>query len=300
MATARLEHFGSLLYPGLREIFIDKYNEYPSLIPKLFNVLSTDKHQEEDQSIGSFGDFEEFSGTVNYQRMYEQYSAIYKFPEYTNGFQIERILYDDDMYSIINKRPQGLAISAQRTREKHGTAIFNNAFDSDYPGPDGKALCATDHPTMTPGGPTARSNMDTLELNHENLMTVVNRMRQTKDDRGEIFPVIPTTLMVSVNNHELGWKLIAAEHQIQQSDENPNIHQGRYRLITNPYLEDDDAWFVMDDQYRQMFLNWFDRTPLEFSMEEDFDTFVSKFRAYMRYDAGWSDWFWIYGCNPNA
>jgi hypothetical protein len=35
--------------------------------------------------------------------------------------------------------------------------------------------------------------------------------------------------------------------------------------------------------------------PLEFGADENFDTFTAKFRAYMRYNAGWSDWVWIHG-----
>jgi len=299
MATARREHFGSLLEPGLDEIFHDVYNQYPSLIDELFTVEQTDEPFIEDQAIGSMGGFEKFDGQVNYETMYEQYRSLYEFPEYTNGFRIERKLYDDDKYNIINKRPAGLAISAQRFKEKYGASIFNNAADPDYPGPDGKPLCAIDHPTKTPGGPEERRNADVLELNHDNLWEVVSRMRKTKDDRGEIFPVIPTTLLVPEELHETAWKLITADHVIEQSDENPNIHQGRLKLVTWPYLDDPDSWFVMDDQYRQMFLRWFDKQPVEFAMEEDFNSLVAQFRAYMRFAAGWSDWFFIYGCSPN-
>jgi len=49
-----------------------------------------------------------------------------------------------------------------------------------------------------------------------------------------------------------------------------------------------------------MFLNWFDRIALEFAQEEEFDTLVAKFRAYMRYECGWSDWMWILGSDPNG
>jgi hypothetical protein len=48
------------------------------------------------------------------------------------------------------------------------------------------------------------------------------------------------------------------------------------------------------------FLKWYDRVPIEFKMEEDFDTLVAKFRAYMRYACGWSDWFWVYGNIPSS
>ena len=37
-------------------------------------------------------------------------------------------------------------------------------------------------------------------------------------------------------------------------------------------------------------LNFFWRVKPEFKNEEDFDTFVSKYRGYMRYSLGFSDW----------
>jgi hypothetical protein len=46
------------------------------------------------------------------------------------GIKIERKLVDDDQYSVINKRPQQLALVARRSREKHGASVFNNAFNT--------------------------------------------------------------------------------------------------------------------------------------------------------------------------
>ena len=44
-------------------------------------------------------------------------------------------------------------------------------------------------------------------------------------------------------------------------------------------------------------LEWYDRIPLEFGQETSFDTFIAKFRAYMRYGYGWNDWKWLFGHN---
>ncbi len=298
MPIARLEHFGELLEPGLRKIFYEVYNHYPSLIPDLFNMQSTGNPYEEDLSVGTMGDFPEFHGVVEYDRPYQGYTSLYEFPEYAKGFRIERRLYDDDRYNIINKRPAGLAISAQRLREEQAASVFDNAFNAAFPGPDDVALCSAAHPSTAPDGPATRQNADTLALNHENLEITARRMRQTQDDRGGLISVVPDTLVVHLDNHETAWELIKSEKVVDTADNNPNIHQGRYRLISWPYLQSADAWFLIDSNYSKMFLNWFDRIPIEFAMEEDFDSLVAKFRAYARWGYGWSDWVWIYGNNP--
>ena len=299
MVLARTEHFGSLLEDGLDEIFHNTWDEFPSLIPELFNVQTTDRPYVKDQAIGGFKYFRKFDGTVNYDRNHEQYETTYEFPEYAEGFKVERKLFDDDMYNIINQRPLGLAEAARRTREKHASSIFNNAFDANYVGGDGKPLCATDHPSKSPDGPPERKNKGTKELSHDSLWDTVLEMRKTMDDRGNNVPVSPSLLLVPDALHETAWKLVKSDQVINQSDENPNILQGRFKLVTWRELEDPEAWFLIDEKYMKMFLKWYDRIPIEFAWEEDFDTLVAKYRAYMRYEAGFSSWEWIYGHKPS-
>jgi hypothetical protein len=50
----------------------------------------------------------------------------------------------------------------------------------------------------------------------------------------------------------------------------------------------DTAWFLQDGARHE--LNFFWRVKPEFKNEEDFDTFVAKYRGYMRYSFGFSDW----------
>jgi len=299
MVVARREHFGSQLEDGLSEIFYETWDLFPSLIPELFNVQTTDRPWEKDQAIGGFKYFRKFDGTVNYDRMYEQYETMYEFPEYAEGFPIERKLYDDEMYGVINQQPAGLAESGQRTREEHASSVFNNAFDGNYPGGDGVALCASDHPTKSPDGPPERSNVGTLELNHENLWNTVLETRKTMDDRGNNIPITMDTLLVPDALHEDAWKLVKSDQVVDQRDANPNILQGRFKLVTWRELDNPEAWFLIDSRHMKMFLKWYDRVPIEFAWEEDFDTLVAKFRAYMRYECGFSSWEWIYGHDPS-
>jgi len=305
MVTARREHFGYLLEPGLQDIFYEVYDQMPSIINELYSVQTTDEPYVTDVSIGTLGDFPKFEGTVEYDRPYQQYKKIYDFPEYAKGFRIERKLYDDDRYDEINKQPQGLAISANRRRETHAAELFNKASDADVTGPDGVPLCSDEHPTKSPDGPAERSNLHSLTLDQDNLQTVKNSMRETLDDRGGRISVVPDTLLVPVDLEETAWSLIEAQYVVgtraEGSQTNPNIHQGRYKLIVWDYLDgagDDSPWFLIDSRYAAMFLKWYDRIPIEFAMEEDFDTLVAKFRAYMRYESGWSDWIWIHGSFP--
>lgn len=295
MTVARREHFQSLLEPGLRKIFYDVYNKETSMLPELFNMQTTSNPYETDVSIGTMGEFKKFEGTVEYDRPYEGYTATYEFPEFAKGFMVERKMFDDQRYAVINKKPASLALAAFRRRETDGAAIFNNAFTTT--GPDGVPLCATNHPSPAPDGPAARSNMSTYQLGHAALRNGILKMRSTLDDRGGRIPIVPDTILVPAELEEKAWELVTAEGKLATNHPgtNPNIHQGKLKVVVWDYLTDPDVWFLIDSRFAKMFLNWFDRVKLEFAAAEDFDTLVAKYRAYMRYNAGWSDWVWVYG-----
>ena len=307
MATARREHFGKLLEPGLTEIFYEVYDQQPLMYKDLFKIVQTDNPYEEDVSIGTLGKFPDFEGVVEYDRPYEGYSVVYEFPEMAKGFRIERKLWDDERYDTINKKPAALAIEASRRQEEDAASIFNNAFDASYTGPDGKALIASDHPSkayVDTGGSEGieeRSNVIVVDsvtnpkLSHKNLQGAKNLMRDIRNDRGNKISVVPDTLLVPPALEEEAWMLMESDKQIHTRDNNPNIHEGRYTLMVWDELSNDDAWFLISSNYKDMFLKWYERIPLEFEMEEEFDTLVAKFRGYMRYGAGWSDWIWIMG-----
>ena len=67
-------------------------------------------------------------------------------------------------------------------------------------------------------------------------------------------------------------------------------------VVVWDYLTDANNWFVIDSTLAKIYLNWIDRVPLEFEMDPTSDfTLEARFRGYMRYSYGWSDWRWVYG-----
>lgn len=312
MATIRSVYFGRALEPILGEVFKNVYDELPSMIPELFTMRKTDKPYEDDQAIGGMSVMRKFTDVVQYDRPYQGYTITYRFPEYAGGVQVERRFFDDQMIDVIKSRPAELAQSAHYRRELDAAMIFNfadqaTAVDAEgvvvpAVGGDGEPLCSAVHPSSSvvqgADGPAARSNIDNLPLNHDNLQTIKNRMRAYVDDRGNRRALVPDTILVAPGNEEMAWELITAEGRIFTADNNPNIHQGRYKLLVWDYLEDDGRWFMIDSRYMKRFLKWYDRIPLEFAMEEEFDRLIAKYRAYGRWAVGFSDWMWVYGCFP--
>jgi phage major head subunit gpT-like protein len=296
-------NFGDLLEPGLRKIFDEQYREIPGLVESIYSMQKSTTSYEKDSAVGGFSDFDDFgaTGRLSYDEIYQQYDTTYTHKEWTKAFSIERKLYDDDLYSIINKKPRGMAIAARRTREKHGASLFNNAFTgspaaSGQTGMDGLSLCNAAHTSATPGVAT-QSNTGTTALSATAVEATRRLMTAYKDDQGELIAVNPDLLLVPRSLEETAWEIIASKGKPDTANNNANFHYGKYQLAVWDYLSDSNNWFFIDSLMASQFLNWFDRVALEFNKDKDFDTLKARFSAYMRYSFGHSDWRFIYGHN---
>lgn len=267
-----------------------------TVMDQVFGVESSSKAVEYDYGIGGIGDMEEFSGTIPYTDFSGQYRVSYTAKEWVKGMKIERKLVEDDQYSIINKRPQSLALSAKRTREKHASSIFNNAFNTTiFAGGDALALCASAHTRV--GTSSTQSNTGTSALSAGSLATARLAMRGFMDDTDNLINATGDLLLVPPELEQTAWEITNSDKQVDTANNNANFFKGRYKVVVWDYLSDSNNWFLIDSRYAKMFLKWFDRIGVEFNKDKDFDTYLSKWSVYTRYSFGFSDWTFIYGGN---
>lgn len=296
MGVIASENFGYLLEPGLRKIFMDEYALPEGQIDNLFGMEKSNKATEYDLGIGGMGDLEEFQGTIPYDDFKMQYRVSYTHREWVKGIKVERKLVDDDLYSIINKRPAQLSLVAKRTREKHGSTVFNNAFNTTvFAGGDGLALCASAHTRV--GTATTVSNAGSTALSATAVEATRLAMRQFTDETDNLLVAKGDTLLVPPQLEETAWEIVNSNGKLGTADNDPNFNKGRYRVIVWDYLQDSNNWFMIDTRMSKMFLKWFNRIPIEFNKDKDFDTYIAKYSCYVRYSYGFSDWTWLYGHN---
>ena len=301
------ENFAYLLDPGIRKIFADQYAvlQGTSKIPLLFNVQSSSKAVEYDLGIGAMNDFDEYKGAINYDDVDQLWRPSYTHVEYIKGFKVERKLVDDDMYNIINKRPLAFAVAAFRTREKAAASVFNNAMSGSYTGYDSVALCNASH-DYSPVNGSHQSNLGATALSYDNVETAREAMRAFVDDRGNLINVNPTLLLVPP-------ELEATANEVINTYRGPNSQQpdtanyaanilqdSGMKYLMWDYLTDSNRWFLIDMQLAKLYLNWFDRVPLEIALDPrgGFDL-EARWRGYMRYSHGWSDYRFVYGSEPS-
>lgn len=288
--------FGRLLEPGLRKIFFETYKELPEQYKQVFNVQTSNKAIETDLRMGGFGLWEKKGSmdSVQYQDTVDPQALQYIHEEFASGFTIERKLVDDESYNQINKYPKALARAARVTVETKAAEIFNKAFTQN--GFDGVPLISASHKRLDGG---TMNNLVTGALSDANLKAALVEARTGHvDERGLKMQVQPKILVVPPALEWTANTILKSENLSEtgngtKSTNDINLLKGQLRLVVLDYLESDTAWFLIDPTVAE--LNFFWRKKLEFKNTEDFDTMQAKYRGYMRFSVGYSDYRGIVG-----
>ena len=302
-------NFADQLKPGLKSIFDIAMSSPPNMVDTLFSIESSTRFEESYQGMGALGTVPVFDGTIAYHDFDAGYRTDIRNYEMAMGIAVERRLVDDDQYNQINRRASNMASAFNNTIETDAANVFINAFtdsgtnrlgDSTN-GADGVALLSTAHPDSPANTNSTQSNEGTYALTIDNLDTTRQNMRNFKDDKGNLLGVNPNTLLVPPELERTATQLVnqRAIYEPGSAQYDVNMFSGRFNLIVWDRLTDSNAWFLMDSVLMKQHLIWQWRIRPEFSQSEDFDGITAKYRGYMRYGIGWTDWRWIYGNNPS-
>lgn len=295
-------NWAELLEPTLHDNFEEFGAKLPDYVAELFTTLKSRKAAEHSLGRGSIGMMQKWTETgnqVSYDTIAKGWQKDWTHVKYSNGLQIERELWDDDMYDEIRSQVDDLAYSVYYTKQYHGASVFNNAFNSGVTGPDGAALCANSH-TLVPGGNVTIDNYDTLALNADNLETARNAMKAWTDDRGNKIPVNPDLLLVPPGLRKTARVISESDGEPDVSDNNVNVWKGQLKVIEWEMLTDSNAWFLIDSRRMKQYLIWWNRRIPKLEQDGDnFDTEVAKWKVVGRWSYGWKSPLWIYGCNPS-
>lgn len=294
------ENFGKLLYPGLRKIFFETYDEIPEQFPKIFNVQTSTSATETDHGMGAFGDWEERTSevsTVAYAKISDGGDVTYKHKAFTKGFMIGRELYDDEKYGQMKKMSKALARAGRAKVERDAITVLTKGFKDEpgaFKGRDGKELFHDGHTLVDCSSKTC-SNLMEGALSRETLKEGLKLMRTQLDEAGNLIQMKATKLIIPPALEDEARRIL---HSTQVSgtelnDTNEYLKSAGLEIVVLDYLGEeaggsDTMWFLQDGSRHE--LNFFWRVKPEFKNEEDFDTFVAKYRGYMRYSYGFSDW----------
>ena len=290
-------NFGKLLEPGLRKIFFETYDEVPEQYSKIFNVLTSNSATETDHGMGAFGDWEERlseTSAVSYAKIKDGGDVTYKHKAFTKGFMIGRELYDDEKYGQMKKMAKALARAGRAKVERDAISVLLKGFSQEngFKGRDEKPLFHEQHDLVD--STKKCSNKMTEELSEASLKKAIQMMASQLDEAGNLIQMKASKLIVPPALEDTAIRLLKSTQLPGTNNNDTNAYlNDRMEIVVMDYLGEiaggsDKAWFVQDGSRHE--LNFFWRVKPEFKNDEDFDTFVAKYRGYMRYSYGFSDW----------
>ncbi len=261
-------------------------------VAQLFKEADSMGAVERTKGLGKMGLVPKYNGSIEYEDADPLDLSTYTHEEYARGIKIPRKLVDDAEYGLIESLTTENAMGFSRTMSTHMVSVFNNAFSSSYLGPDGKALCATNHSS---GTKPSFNNKGTSAMTHDNVVAARQLMRRFKDEKGNQILVRPDTVVVPIELEAASDEIV---NSVNRSDNANNAINNNRKLnvIVEPLLSDTNNWFLVDSQLAKQYLRWFWRVRPEFKEDpkSDYDLEM-RMRGYMRYSFGWDTHIWIYG-----
>lgn len=299
MPTITRSNIQRELLPGLHALWGLELKRFVNLWAQIFDKNTSDKAFEEELALGGFGSapVKTEGKAVDYDQATDFFVSRYQHSTVALAFSITQEAQEDGVYADVGKRnTKALANSMAYTKEVFAANVLNRAFTSGYNGGDGVTLCSTAHPLQT-GGTISNRPTTGVDLNETALENARIAMGRWTDFRGLRQNVSPRKLIVPVDYAFTAERLLKTVLRVGTSDNDINALASMGMIpegyTVNNYLSDVNAWFLKTDAPDG--LKMFQRVPLTFAEDGDFETGNMRFKARERYSFGWSNPLSIYG-----
>jgi len=298
MAISRAQLLKELL-PGLNALFGLEYKKYGEEHKEIFETETSERSFEEETKLSGFtaAPVKNEGSAIAYDNAQEAWTARYVHETIAMGFSLTEEAIEDNLYDSLSSRyTKALARGMAYTKQVKAAAILNNGFSGGPTYGDGQVLFSTAHPLVS-GGVNSNTFASGADLNETSLEAAVIQIGGWTDERGLLIAAKARKLVVPRALQFVATRLLETELRVGTNDNDINAIKNNGAVAEgytiNNYLTDTNAWFLTTDVPNG--LKHFVRTPLQTSMDADFDTGNSRYKARERYSFGVSDPLGIFG-----
>jgi hypothetical protein len=297
MAISRAQLLKELL-PGLNALFGLEYKTYGEEHKEIYETETSERSFEEETKLSGFSaaPVKAEGAAIAYDNAQEAWTARYNHETIALGFSITEEAVEDNLYDSLSKRyTKALARAMAYTKQVKAASVLNNGFSSSYTGGDGQPLFSASHPLISGG--TNSNRLTASDLNETSLEAAVIQIAGWTDERGLLIAAKPNKLIVPPALMFTAKRLLDTELRVATADNDINALKAMGSIpggyTVNHFLTDTNAWFLTTDVPNGM--KHFVRTPLQNSMDGDFDTGNVRYKSRERYSFGWSDPLGMFG-----
>jgi hypothetical protein len=300
MAISRAQLLKELL-PGLNALFGMEYARYGEEHKEIYETETSERSFEEETKLSGFSaaPVKNEGSAIAYDNAQEAWSTRYTHETIALGFSITEEAVEDNLYDSLSARyTKSLARAMSYTKQVKAAAVLNNGFTNSpvYYGGDGVPLFSFSHPTVG-GGTNSNTPATQVDLNETSLEAAVIQIAAWTDERGLLIAAKPKKMIVPPSLMFVAKRLLDTELRVGTADNDINALKQMGAIpegyTVNHYLTDTNAWFLTTDVPNGM--KHFVRTPLQQSMDGDFDTGNVRYKSRERYSFGWSDPLGMFG-----
>ena len=304
MAISRAQLLKELL-PGLNALFGLEYAKYGEEHKEFYETETSERSFEEETKLSGFSaaPVKNEGSAIAYDNAQEAWTARYTHETIALGFSITEEAIEDNLYDSLSSRyTKALARAMAYTKQVKAAAVLNQGFtgagNPTYG--DGQVLFSTQHPLVS-GGVNSNRPQTGADLNETSLEAAVIQIAAWTDERGLLIAAKPRKLIVPPALMFVATRLLETELRVATADNDINAIRNNGSIpegyTVNHFLTDTNAWFLTTDVPNG--LKHFVRTPMQTSMDGDFDTGNVRYKARERYSFGVSDPLGMFG-SPGA
>jgi Mu-like prophage major head subunit gpT len=296
MAISRAQLLKELL-PGLNALFGLEYARYGEEHKEIYETETSERSFEEETKLSGFSaaPVKNEGSAIAYDNAQEAFTARYNHETIALGFSLTEEAIEDNLYDSLSGRyTKALARAMAYTKQVKAAAVLNNGFSVN--GGDGVPLFSANHPLVS-GGTNSNVPTTPTDLNETSLENAVIQIAAWTDERGLLIAAKPKKLVIPPALQFVATRLLETELRVGTADNDINAIKNNGSIpegyTINHWLTDPNAWFLTTDVPNGM--KHFVRTPLQNSMDGDFDTGNVRYKARERYSFGYSDPLGMYG-----
>jgi len=296
-AISRANQLHQLL-PGLNALFGEEYQSYDNEHEQIYSTENSDRSFEEELKISGFGaaPVKAEGAQILYDTAQESFVARYTHETIAMGFAVTEEAMEDNLYvSLSGRYTKALARAMAYTKQVKAMAPLNLGFTTFNSG-DGVSLFNTAHPLVS-GGTNSNRPAVGADLNEASLEDAIIQIGGWTDERGLKIAAQAKKLVVPSALQFVATRLLKSEYQpgSANNDVNAIVSTGVLPegFAVNHYVTDTNAFYLTTDVPDGM--KHFVRSPMQTSMDGDFNTGNVRYKARERYSFGVSDPLGMFG-----
>lgn len=238
--------FTPLIAPDLEQVVIDVGKERSLEYPLYLNVGDMPWNPIKRQQISGLGTMPSKDEGSQFTRDEPILGGSLEFEAVPFGLAVEITweMWRDELYGVMRDLVAGLARASRNRQEVQGITILDNAFDSNFTGFDGKALCATDHPRLDNGPDNANRPSPDIGFSVTGIQNAILRFEDMVDERGIARLMAPVLAIISPQDKFAAREILGSSGKPFTADNE-----------LNSLIEEDLSWLVL--HFKASSTSWF-------------------------------------------